>query len=677
MYLKEILLVLTCSIISNNILCNETDSSFLTLPRVPDTAKINILFTLCDKYQDLNSGLALKYAEKALQIAQKHNDQNKLTIALQKLGYQYNKKGDFSTAIDYYTKALKIADNIKNNQKIADLNHNLGATYIDKGDYQLAIYYLMKSLRIYDVLGDTISRAGDLLNIGLVFYYQNNYSKALEYYNKSLKLRREINDKRGIALLYNNIGIVYYFQNKKSKSIENFKNALALYSELNNIRGQSFPLYNIAEIYFEDNQYDSAFYYYSKSNHIDSLLNDKASLAKSLIKIAEVYDKKGQKSKALLYGHQALKIAIEVDSKLDIKDCYNILGEIYADINNYKEAFRYSELCNTIKDSIYSKQSTDAIAELQTKYETEKKDILLDKQKETIIHQHTVSLLLIYGLLSIIGFAITVFIFYSQKKKAFTLLKIQKQSITDSINYASRIQTALLPPQNLLNDLLPEHFVLYLPRDVVSGDFYWITLIDDKTILAVADCTGHGVPGAFMSMLGFAFLNEIVKISTALKANEILNELRKKVINALHQNESSFNRDGMDIAIAIIDKKNKTLQFSGANNPLIIVRNSEIINVSADKMPIGTHAVDKESFTLHELELNLGDTVYMFTDGYIDQFGGLNGKRFGKIAFEKLLLQSSELQIKAQRYFLEEKLLIWMENTDQLDDILIMGVKIK
>jgi serine phosphatase RsbU (regulator of sigma subunit) len=316
------------------------------------------------------------------------------------------------------------------------------------------------------------------------------------------------------------------------------------------------------------------------------------------------------------------------------------------------------------------------IAELQTKYETEKKDLQLSKQKDEIRHQKKFSRILIYGIVLAIFFTALVFWQFTQKKKAFKILEVQKKNITDSINYASRIQTALLPPEELLNILLPEHFILYLPRDIVSGDFYWITISDGKTIIAVADCTGHGVPGAFMSMLGFTYLNEIVNKTPNVKANEILNELRKKVKSSLHQDDSSYNKDGMDIALAIIDKANMKLQYAGANNPLFICRKSQIINIPPDKMPIGIHSIECESFTLNEFDLELNDIVYMFSDGYMDQFGGDNKKRMGKMRFEKLLTYASKLQIKAQRYFLEEKILEWMINTEQIDDILVMGVKI-
>ncbi len=655
---------------------SQSDSLKALLLKVNDTSKIEIIIKLVNLNTDKDLDVNLRYLNQGQKIA----DDNNLIIdkarCIQLKGLQYKKKGDFTFAIELFNEAAQIYENAKNFKLLAGAYNNLGATYVDKGDYQKAIEFLIKALRYCDKVNDDALKAKTLLNIGLVFYYQNNYRKALEYYYQSLELRKKNNDLKGLSLIYNNIGTASYFLKENKLAVESFKKSLIISQKIGDIRGMSLPLFNIAEIYYNDNSLDSALYYYYKSYTIDTSLKDKAGTAKSLQMLAEVHFLLKNISLALKYDNDALKLSTEVGSKDDIKDCYRVLSSIYAEKKDYKKALEYSNLCSSFKDTLYSKQSSEMIAELQTKYETEKKDLQLSKQKEKIKHQGIISRILISGIIIAILFTILVLWQYFQKKKAFKILAFQKKNITDSINYASRIQTALLPPEELLNKLLPEHFILYLPRDIVSGDFYWITISEGKTIIAVADCTGHGVPGAFMSMLGFAYLNEIVNKSVNLKANEILNELREKVKSSLHQNDSSYNKDGMDIALVIIDHANMQLQFSGANNPLVICRDSKIINIPPDKMPIGIHSVENESFTLKEIELERNDIVYLFSDGYMDQFGGDNLKRLGKLKFERILTYSSKLQIKAQRYFLEEKILEWMIDTEQIDDILVMGVKI-
>jgi serine phosphatase RsbU (regulator of sigma subunit)/Tfp pilus assembly protein PilF len=652
------------------------DSLELKLKSLTDTSKANVLLQLADYYLDIDSAKCWKYLNELNDFSVKYNQSHYKAKYHQTVGIFFKKRGNLNEAIEAFQEAAKILKEENKLNELGGIYNNIGATYTDKGEYQISVEYLIKALRIYDYEKNDYLKAKLLLNIGLVFYYQKNYKLALDYYYQSLKLREKINDKRGTALIYNNLGIVYFFTKDADAAIGNFKKALKISTQLNDTRAMSMPIFNIAEIYSEHHQYDSALVYYNKSYSIDTFLKDKASSTISLTKLALCYCSIKKFTKALNYALLAEKQAIEVDSKEDIKDIYQVLADIYIETKDYSNALKYSELCSSIKDSLYSKQSTEMVAELQTRYETEKKDLQLSKQKETIRNQKLVSRILFSGILLAFGFIALVLIQFIQKKRAYKILEEQKKNITDSINYASRIQSAMLPPETLLNNLLPGYFVLYMPRDIVSGDFYWITIANERTIVAVADCTGHGVPGAFMSMLGFAFLNEIVSKSPDIPANEILNELRLKVKSSLHQNEHSASKDGMDIALAIIDPARKNLQFAGANNPLLLCRNESIINLAPDKMPIGIHSIEKNSFSLKEIELQKGDTVYMFSDGYSDQFGGEKMKKLGKNNFEKLLLESSKLNIKAQKYYLEEKILEWMTDRDQMDDILVMGISI-
>ncbi|MEA2042909.1 MAG: SpoIIE family protein phosphatase [Bacteroidota bacterium] len=260
----------------------------------------------------------------------------------------------------------------------------------------------------------------------------------------------------------------------------------------------------------------------------------------------------------------------------------------------------------------------------------------------------------------------------------------QQESIMDSIRYASRIQNAVMPPEMFLNDILGEHFVLFRPRDVVSGDFYWATQIDNKTVIVAADCTGHGVPGAFMSMLGISFLNEVVNKDQNLQANVILNKLRDNVKSALRQKgKDGDTKDGMDIALLIIDRENMKMQFAGAYNPLYLIRDGEVIRYKADRMPIGIYIREKDEFTNNLIDIQKGDAMYIFSDGYVDQFGGEAGRKLKSKKFKELLLDVHQSPFEQQDKVLNKFIEKWMEfNPDtgqpyeQIDDILIVGVKI-
>ncbi len=257
----------------------------------------------------------------------------------------------------------------------------------------------------------------------------------------------------------------------------------------------------------------------------------------------------------------------------------------------------------------------------------------------------------------------------------------QNEQITSSIQYASRIQEALLPPANLLNEAFVDSFVFFKPRDIVSGDFYWLRKINDTVIFVVADSTGHGVPGAFMSMLGIAFLNEIVSEEThdfdSCSSSLILNDLRDRIKDSLRQTgEDDQTKDGMDMAIIMLDTKTNIVQFSGAYNPLYIVRNKKLTEVQADKMPVGVYLKDQESFTNKKAQLQKGDKLYMFSDGYYDQFGGEAGRKFMKKPFRELIQEISEKPMNEQKEILETKFNEWKGDTEQADDILIAGIRI-
>lgn len=262
-------------------------------------------------------------------------------------------------------------------------------------------------------------------------------------------------------------------------------------------------------------------------------------------------------------------------------------------------------------------------------------------------------------------------------KKQHDVVRKQNKKIEDSILYAKRIQSAVLPPNKFIQYLLSEHFIFYKPRDIVSGDFYWTKQVDEKIFIAAADCTGHGVPGALMSMLGITFFNEIINKNPNAHANEILNDLRTHIISSLRQTGSSGeSRDGMDVALCIIDHKNKTLEFSGANNPLYMIRKGELTHIKGCKMPIGIHRKAKESFVNHHITIEEGDLFYIFSDGYIDQFGGEYGRKFLSANFKELLLKNHTKTLAEQRQVIEDTFEEWKGERKQLDDILVIGFKI-
>jgi len=256
-------------------------------------------------------------------------------------------------------------------------------------------------------------------------------------------------------------------------------------------------------------------------------------------------------------------------------------------------------------------------------------------------------------------------------------IKQQENELLESIEYASLIQAALLPPSDLIRKIFGSHFVLYLPRDIVSGDFYWVAKKDNLVYFAAGDCTGHGVPGALMSILGITFLNEILAQRPTVYANRVLNLLREMVMKALHQTGSrNESDDGMDISLCILDTRNRVVHFSGANQPMYYIRQKKLFEVRGDRMPIGINGFGEEPFTEHVVELKKGDLVYLFSDGFADQFGGAQGKKLKYGGFKETLLSIHEKPLEDQHEMLMDAYMKWKGPHDQVDDILVMGIKI-
>jgi serine phosphatase RsbU (regulator of sigma subunit) len=256
-------------------------------------------------------------------------------------------------------------------------------------------------------------------------------------------------------------------------------------------------------------------------------------------------------------------------------------------------------------------------------------------------------------------------------------ISVQKKELTDSIKYASRIQSALLPESESFSKIFSDYFILNKPKDIISGDFYWLLTKGNKTVVAVADCTGHGVPGAFMSILGVEFLNEIVNNLGIVQPNRILNNIRNRIIKSMTQTgKVGETSDGMDIALVSIDLENYTLQYAGAFNPLFIIRNNNLSEIKGDRMPVGFHEKIDKPFTNHEIQIKVNDSIYLFSDGYKDQFGWRSNKKFNPDNFRELLLSVQNVPMKAQKLLLENTLKNWMGDVEQIDDIMVVGLRI-
>ncbi len=331
------------------------------------------------------------------------------------------------------------------------------------------------------------------------------------------------------------------------------------------------------------------------------------------------------------------------------------------------ELFEIEKLDGTMIKNIVPEISIFNLTEIISKEEV--KEIVLSVKGK--FYNLVLKGVKVLGTVHVYGNDITEIILAEQK------IKKQSEDIQQSIQYAWLIQKAMLPDDRFLSKYFPSNFVFYRPRDIVSGDFYWVNEVGKYKILVVADSTGHGVPGAFMSVMGISMLNEIILRENTIEADKILNTLRERIILSLESGkDKSKVADGMDMALIVFDEETKELSYSGAYNPLYIQRNGDVEILKADRMPVGKYIADEKSFAIQTALLNSGDRLYLFTDGYQDQIGGEKNKKLSSKKFRELLLETGKLPIKEQQFIIHEKFDQWKLDNEQIDDVLVVGVEV-
>jgi len=668
-----------------------------------------------------SSDQATDYLERALKISEEIGDKKKISTCYLNIGLIYHDQGTYDKAIEFYLKSLETAKEINFKKGISRSYNILGSAYFDQGSYEKSIDSYLRSLKILEELGDKRNISACYNNIGLVHMEQGSYDKAIEYLLKALAINEELDNKRAMSISYLNLANIYNKQKSHDKAIDNYNRALKIFEEIGDKRGISECSHNLGETYQEKGAFNLAANYYLKALDIYEETGDKKGMATLDVNLAKlnislagsVEISKGQRLKylnqAVIYGNKSIEYAREMKLLPTTRDAAYSLMAAYNELGNFKKAVEFAGTIIAAQDSMFREEKTRAIQDMSTRYETEKKQQQIELQNSQLIakdakikQQKTFRNALIGGLFAFVLIIVVIAYAYRQKRKdnkkileqnekiiiANEELKQlnettnrQKDEIISSILYAKRIQSAILPPEAYITELLNENFILFKPKDIVSGDFYWIKQAEHYIILIAADCTGHGVPGALMSMLGISCLNEIVQIREVTQANQILNELRKEIKQSLRQTgKKEESREGMDIALCVIDIKNNKIQYSGANNPLYIIRDnngkSELKEIKADPMPVGVHFLTDKSFTNNEITLEIGDTFYIFSDGFADQIGGDDNHRFKSEKFKKLLLDIHDQPMYEQKEILEQTLSEWMGTNSQTDDILVIGARV-
>ncbi|MBC7865585.1 MAG: tetratricopeptide repeat protein [Bacteroidia bacterium] len=610
--------------------------------------------------------------------------------------------------LTYAGPALELADKLladplfKNKREIflqhkADALNNIGFIHQFHGEVIEALDFFHRSLGVQEEIDDKEGMANSLNSMAYIYEGQEEFEKAIETYSRSLKIREASGYKKGIASSLNNIGVLYFKQGNIELALEFYKRSLKLRQEIEDKTGIANSLYNIGIIYNNRNKLDSAMNYLQQSLTLRKELGDKGGVANSLAAIGGNYLAQNKTDEAMKAATASLEISQTIGYPDNIERAAALLDRVWRNKGNFKNALKYYEMFVQMRDSVTNEanRKTSIRKDYQYEYEKkaaaikaeqDKKDALAEQDKKIRNYREfIIEAIGIIIFLILISIAIILYIRYKSKKRTSEELAIKNRiietknkEITDSIHYSKRIQQAILPPDAFIKNLLPESFVFFKPKDIVSGDFYWVEKFGKQVIVAAVDCTGHGVPGAFMSFVAYSLLNEAVNEHGITRPAVILSELRKGLFKMLHQSaEDASIKDGMDIAVCAIDLKTMKLEFAGAYNPLWIIRESECIELKADKIPIGAFISGVlDPFTNHEVDLKNGDNIYLFTDGYADQFGGPKEKKFKYQQMKDLLLSLQKKPMNEQHAALEKSFADWRGELEQIDDVCIIGFRL-
>jgi serine phosphatase RsbU (regulator of sigma subunit) len=660
MYKTIFLLIITLSLSFSGVYArtfsNNIDSLKQTLTSPSDSVKVISFNKLANHYRIKSEFDSAKtYANSGLEISQKNGWGYGQSLSYNSLSYINIYEFDLEAAMKNAVAALNISE--KTNDK-----ENLGFAYLYIGYVNMVLreddevlYYYEKSLALRKELGNNYDLGFSYTYIGNFYTTLNIYDSAEHYHSLALEARIKTGDTRSIADSYLLLGSALFNQEKYDPAIRNYALALEKYEEI----------------------------------------NDKRRLAETYRNYSEVFLYKDELGLAEHYLMKSLEIAKEIGAMDNLIPIYNELAILQEKKGTFQEAYDYLRKHVEYKDStanvnIY-REVTKQILKHKRDKEEEIKLIQYKKEKET---QQILIVTAVGGLVLVIIFLIFVFnrlqvtkrqklVIEAQKKKVEQQKEVVEsahQEIKDSITYAKRIQSAILPADKVVKENLKQSFILYKPKDVVAGDFYWMESIapkekgkDQNILFAAADCTGHGVPGAMVSVVCNNALNRSVREYGLVDPGKILDKTRELVIEEFEKSDEDV-RDGMDIALCSLE--GNMLKFAGAYNPLWIIRNGEILETKADKQPIGRLFDKLTPFTTYSIELIKGDSIYIFSDGYVDQFGGEKGKKFKAKAFRQLLLSIQEKSMENQRVIINEAFENWKGDLEQIDDVCVIGVKV-
>lgn len=574
--------------------------------------------------------------------------------------------------------------------------NNLGLIHSNLTNYPKALEYYQKTMDIAEKVNDQIILSKCHSNIGILYRNQGDFSKALEHYQKSLAINQKSGHKEGEAVNHGNMGIIYKKQGDFTKALDHYFKALEMDGQLNNKGGVARHLGNIALVYDAQNDYGKALDFHFKAFKIHEEIGDANSMSVNLLNIGSIYLVQGKLDEAEEYLLRASKLAYEKGTLLYIMSIEKGLSELYLAKKDFKKAYDHFVKHTETKDKIFTKEKRNDLVRKELNYEFAKKEAVLKIEQEKkqelfqaqIKQQKTQRNALIAGVGLMVALVVVTYRGYRNKRKAHEIISLQKEEvehqkhiieeknkdITDSISYAKRLQQAILPSEKVFSESFKEFFIFYKPKDIVAGDFYWMEKKSGLVFTAVADCTGHGVPGAMVSVVCSNALNRAVKEFGLTDPGLILDKVTDLVIETFEKSGSEV-KDGMDISLCVFNPSEGSLKWAGANNALWIISEKRLEEYKPNKQPVGKY-VSRVPFTTHNIVLKTNDIIYLFSDGFADQFGGEKGKKFKYSSLKELLLKNSDETLILQKNHLDQSLESWRGPLEQVDDVCIVGIKV-
>lgn len=632
---------------------------------------------------------------------------------LYKIGTLFFATSNYQAALKYTNESLEIFQILDNKKRLASVHSLLCDIKSIMGFKESAIENCRISLDLYETLELSDGKASLLNSIGNIYLDIGQHEKSEQYFNQALFIARSKNDPYTTATSLSNLGHMYLEKGAYEEAILYFNRAMEIDHQQKDIAGLGYSYYNLGMAHMKLGNYNEAMNQLEQSLSYAGQSIDLELQAKVYSEIGNLHSEMGQYQDAIGFLKKSMGIAQRIDSDPILQTIYNNLAKYYDRLGDQENALIYFKLYMLHRQEMYAHQSALKIAEAEALYDLEKKErqIQLLRSENRIkdleaAEKNMMNIWLITGLVFVFGFSVVIYRQYRLQNKANRILQEQKEAInrqkgeissqrddiektnhiladknrqiTDSIEYARRIQFSLLPGAALLKDHFRESFILYMPRDIVSGDFYWMSKKSDHIIVAVVDCTGHGVPGAFMTVLANSLLNQIsMDYKDWEHPEKILDMLDKKIVENLNQHGITLSAfEGMDIALCIINYKTRELNFAGAKMPLYHVRDGDLDQLKGDRFSIGGNDVKEKKFTNKSIKLRENDMIYMATDGFQDQFGGEKGKKFMKLHFRNFLKTLSGKPAEEQHDQLRSVFNEWKGYNVQTDDVLVFGIRI-